>query len=369
MKEKVFKTVAMLLLFAAIVSSCNDKRETEAPKELEDFCTYLKTGNMDKTMPFVDEFLSALSHDLTDEQKLDALAAWLEEQPCIVNALVECQSCWITNPRKSEIFISFVENCVTQRHILEVAMTLPLKAHGFRVFINEPQKPRLPDDQIASNLAEDGEIDPELQVGVWEFVKTAYTPDGYKISNETPISAGTLTIASWLIPKYNLSENQYGWYFDYRNSYGYTCSFSGNLIEFTSLPSNSNPRLSPSSEEKDLASILKSAYSFVIKGDELILSLTGVENKNLIILKKLSDKLDVYTDPYYVGGYFFEKCGYALNIDTWYIWSRRSFAENLPEEYQKENLRVIVTYRITKNAGSKNDCIDEIINIIKIKEQ
>ena len=44
------------------------------------------------------------------------------------------------------------------------------------------------------------------------------------------------------------------------------------------------------------------------------------------------------------------------------------YAKNLPKEYRENNLRVQVTYRITKEEGG-SDCKYAIINIIKIQKQ
>jgi len=40
--------------------------------------------------------------------------------------------------------------------------------------------------------------------------------------------------------------------------------------------------------EKEVKNILMNTYSFVMKGDELIIYFTGVKNKNLLILRQLS---------------------------------------------------------------------------------
>ena len=42
----------------------------------------------------------------------------------------------------------------------------------------------------------------------------------------------------------------------------------------------------PSHEEETLSTALMNAYSFVIKGDELIIYFTGAEDKNVLIFQK-----------------------------------------------------------------------------------
>ena len=127
-------TLCVCMLFIA-VSGCETK--STVPDEDDDealklkFCSFLNTEDIVKTIPLVDKFLSSLSNNLDDAQKLQALTAWLNEQPCIIEASVLCQSCVETNSPMSEIFISFDDDGMTQEFVLDVSMSNPLKAAGY----------------------------------------------------------------------------------------------------------------------------------------------------------------------------------------------------------------------------------------------
>ena len=96
----------------------------------DDFCTFLNVDDIDKTIPFVDEFLSGLATQLDDEQQLQALVDWLKTQPCIIDAAIYGE----INPTTSEIAIWFDEDGVTKDFILEVAMSHPLKAVAYHEY-------------------------------------------------------------------------------------------------------------------------------------------------------------------------------------------------------------------------------------------
>ena len=88
---------------------------------------------------------------------------------------------------------------------------------------------------------------------------------------------------------------------------------------------------------------------------------------------------EIFTTPFYVFSAAFdedeqftkdEQCGYLLFEELGspgLFHGRFVWAENLPKEYQLHLLHVIVTYRVTENHG--NDCVYNVINIIKIKKQ
>jgi hypothetical protein len=144
--------------------------------------------------------------------------------------------------------------------------------------INEADQP-LSDEQIAFNLSNNGENDPALLVGEWDCVKFAYTADGNKVSDVTEITKGRLEI-----PIVN-HESGNQWVLHCVNSIWFDYSISNNLIELT-LRGSTYVYVQPPHEEYDITTALMNAYSFVIKGNELIIYFTGVENKNLLILKK-----------------------------------------------------------------------------------
>ena len=115
----------MLVLFAA---GCSNS-ESPIEKDEKDFCFYVNEENIDQTIPFINEFLSGLSND---EQPLQALEAWLKSQPCIFDATFFASFfCSENNPEMSEILISFDENKIMKKIILDVLVTKPLNAIGY----------------------------------------------------------------------------------------------------------------------------------------------------------------------------------------------------------------------------------------------
>ena len=99
-----------------------------------------------------------------------------------------------------------------------------------------------------------------------------------------------------------------------------------------------------------------------------------------------SDEEDVFTMQFYVFNAYSndvnvipevgspvtkdKKFGYLLFVDhgnPGYFIDDFYWAENLPKEYQKYLLPVIVTYRITKEPGG--DCRYPVIKIIDIKKK
>ena len=114
-------TIVMSFLFLLLVG-CNK----EVSKE--EFCSYVNVGKIDETIPFINEFLSDLSSNLDDKQKLQALEVWLKSYPCIIDATILCVSCIYTLPAQSEMLISFEENGVVKEFTLDISMSNPLKA-------------------------------------------------------------------------------------------------------------------------------------------------------------------------------------------------------------------------------------------------
>ena len=153
----------------------------------------------------------------------------------------------------------------------------------------------LSDEVIAFNLSEGGKTDPELLIGEWDCVRFAYTEDGNTISDVAAISKGWLTIPVAATPKENDLTNQ--WRLDYHtNSIGFICLLKGNLIELVQNENGFTLRSSP--EEIDIVFALTNAYSYVIKGDEIIIYFTGAGNKNLLILRKSSPLQEPLSDEH-----------------------------------------------------------------------
>ena len=137
MKPKIKNRFARMQALAAailcfvffVAAGCG----TEKQKAVE-FCSLVSMENIGKTIPIVNKVLSDMDSDWDDEQKLQELIDWLNEQPCIIEADVLCQSCMETDPPMSQILISFDENGMTKEFILDVLMTNPLKAAGYREY-------------------------------------------------------------------------------------------------------------------------------------------------------------------------------------------------------------------------------------------
>ena len=94
----------------------------------DEFCEYVNTGNIDKTIPIINEFLNVLSDNLDETQKLQQLAIWLKSCPCVIDATIFCVSCVKTLPAHSEIVISFNENGEVKELNLCILMSNPLSA-------------------------------------------------------------------------------------------------------------------------------------------------------------------------------------------------------------------------------------------------
>ena len=122
MKTRIL--IYIILLF--VLAGC--KKPNETIEDDANFCSCLNTESMDKTIPFVNEFLAAQPSDWTVGKKLETLAAWLKNQPCILDAAA--------NPPSNEILISFDEEGAVQKHVLEFAKNTPFLATGYRVFVD-----------------------------------------------------------------------------------------------------------------------------------------------------------------------------------------------------------------------------------------
>ena len=144
-------------------------------------------------------------------------------------------------------------------------------------------------DEISSNLLKMGSADLELLVGEWECVRVAYTADGNEISNVATLSKCQIEIGltdGWFFdpPLDTANINLYIFlkvYIFYYSTPGNRLICNENLFTYlVNLPWSDN--------EIEVKNILMNTYSFVMKGDELIIYFTGVKNKNLLILRQLS---------------------------------------------------------------------------------
>ena len=143
------------------------------------------------------------------------------------------------------------------------------------------EKEPLSDEQISFNLSKNGNIDPELLIGEWNAIAFAYTADGNKITDMTAISSRFSVIINDLN---FINDECVPMYF---NPCLCIYSSSGNLLKYIQEKSTCFAVLIQyTDDEQKIADALRNTYSFVIKGNELIIHFTGVENRNLLILKK-----------------------------------------------------------------------------------
>ncbi|MCL2414678.1 MAG: hypothetical protein FWC94_05430 [Bacteroidales bacterium] len=159
---------------------------------------------------------------------------------------------------------------------------------------------RLPPEQIASNLAQKGSIDPKHLIGEWDIVRFANTIDGNNISIGSAISINAnLTIAVPVSLYYGCSTKKIDFMWFLSTTAGkinFCCSLLGNLIDITRGP-GSMVFVMPPHETYDIEFAIANARSFVIKNNELMIYFRGDEKlwkdyfaikepKNLLILKR-----------------------------------------------------------------------------------
>ena len=140
--------------------------------------------------------------------------------------------------------------------------------------------------EITSNLSKEGSTDYALLSGEWEPVRFAYTADGEKITHAVIIHNDLM-----------LYINDLGLFFDdefiylhgpweYANRYLFYANY-GDEIRFSRFSeAEYEIDIHITGEGYSVLNALTNLYSFVVRDNELILYFTGVENRNLLILKK-----------------------------------------------------------------------------------
>jgi hypothetical protein len=98
-----------------------------------DFCLYADVENFYKTAPFINEYLSSLSKDWDDEQKLQALVSWLSTHSCVIDAKLReynpHSGPWTSQGGRIDIFLD--DNGITRELILNVQTVPSLIATGY----------------------------------------------------------------------------------------------------------------------------------------------------------------------------------------------------------------------------------------------
>jgi hypothetical protein len=143
----------------------------------------------------------------------------------------------------------------------------------------------------AANLSRQGSNDPNHLIGKWIFKKFAYTADGNEISDLIDIypldfidmpDNVKARLHYWTLSIPDLNRP---WTARHVNQWRVEFLINGNLIQLGAY--TITYALLNGSREDRLLSYMSSAYSFVIKDDELLFFITGVEDTNLIIFKKI----------------------------------------------------------------------------------
>jgi len=140
---------------------------------------------------------------------------------------------------------------------------------------------------IAANLLKQGTADINLLPGKWNIIKFAYTKDGNEISDKNAIIYSDFQLHPYFIIPDEISNE---WFFQFVNQHLWECSITRNLISYSSIKSITYIYIIEGTEThktyKELILSLKKSYSFVIRGNELIIYYQGSEGKNLLILEK-----------------------------------------------------------------------------------
>ena len=110
------------LLFAlSVFTGC--KKEN---LECGDFCLYSNVENFHKTAPFINEYLSILSKNWSDERKVRAFVNWLNSQTCVTVVDFEIIPNWCWTPpvqyaTSASIKLLLADNGVEKEIILNIA--------------------------------------------------------------------------------------------------------------------------------------------------------------------------------------------------------------------------------------------------------
>ena len=140
------KNFVIILMLAIALAGCSeaalmmDEEDGAEPQTIRtgyedadevDFCDCLNIEDIGETIPVINEFLSGLSSDLTEEQKLQELVTWLKSYPCTVDASVSCYQCdYQYHLKNHEVTVSFDKNGNKGNFTLDIMSDLPLVVIG-----------------------------------------------------------------------------------------------------------------------------------------------------------------------------------------------------------------------------------------------
>jgi hypothetical protein len=123
---KIFRLLFLTFFFLGFLHSACNRDDVRCTDE-EEFCVFIGSEEYDKTIELTDKYLSGLKTNLSEEEKLDRLRAWLECKSCVERAEILCVSCIETYPPQTGISVSFIVNEEQITKTLDVIMSNPLR--------------------------------------------------------------------------------------------------------------------------------------------------------------------------------------------------------------------------------------------------
>lgn len=123
MKRISFYIVFVLSVF--LLTAC--KKEDVACSNNAEFCSFVNASNYNATGSLINNFLSRLNNNVSDQEKLEQLVKWLNCKSCVSNSQILCSFCIETNPPQSEIRVEFNINGRQVEQTLDISMQQPLR--------------------------------------------------------------------------------------------------------------------------------------------------------------------------------------------------------------------------------------------------
>jgi len=141
------------LFFALVMfTGCDKKENEEFCSECKEFCLYANVEDFHKTAPFINEYLSSLTSNWSDEQKLQNLTNWLNSMSCIISAKLKPEMTDYSKvptfrstplqPPLGIIAILLDENGTTKEILLEVGLRYPYESDSLVATGYRYEKPR-----------------------------------------------------------------------------------------------------------------------------------------------------------------------------------------------------------------------------------
>lgn len=130
---KSIKKIALtcLIVISSLILLTNCKKEDVGCSDNVEFCAFINTGDFNATGPLINNFLSRLNNNQSDQEKLEQLIECLNCKSCVSNAQILCSFCIETNPPQSEIRIVFNVNGQQVTQTLDISMEQPLRFVSF----------------------------------------------------------------------------------------------------------------------------------------------------------------------------------------------------------------------------------------------